>query len=165
MRLLSKVFIFSLVAAALAAPAYAGPMGGGWGGGGGGGPPAGGAGPGPGPGSHFSGPSSQVSGSGFAPHWQAAPKAGFTPSRPKAGFAPSGKTGAWVYGHPNGSASWRRHHHPWPGGYVWNGPYYYTYGDYYYDETDVNDCWVYRKAYNRRHQFLGWTHVDICAVQ
>jgi len=44
-----------------------------------------------------------------------------------------------------------------------NGPYYSYGDDYDYDETDVDHCWVYRKAYNSRHQFIGWAHVNECA--
>ncbi len=161
MRTLAKAFALSFAAAALAAPAYAGPMGGGggggWGGGGGGailpqggGPPEGGAGPGPGPGGH-------VSGGGLAPRSQAAPSGG---------FMQQGKPGGWVGGKPPVGDAWRRHH-PWPGGpvFVPFGAYYSYGGDYYYDETDVNHCWVYRKVYDRAGHFLGWAHIDLCEGQ
>lgn len=156
MRNLAKVLVLSLAAAAFAAPAYAASMGGGWGGGGGGavfpqggGPPEGGAGAGPGPGGH-------VSGGGLAPHSQAAPSGS---------FIQQGKPGRWVSGRPIGD-SWRRHH-PWPGGpvFVPNGGYFAYGGDYYYDETDVNHCWVYRKAYDRAGHFLGFVRVDLCEDQ
>lgn len=166
MQTLPKALIFSLLAAALATPGYAAPMGGGsgWSGGGGGailpsggggsGPPAGGFATGPGPGGRVSG--GPASNGAPAPHWQGAPNPRVTPP---------GKTGAWTSGKPSGGGEWRRHRHPWPGGYVWTGPYYYTFGDYYDDETDVNHCWVYRKAYNRQRQFLGWKRVNICVSQ
>jgi hypothetical protein len=156
MRKLARIFILSLAAAALAAPADAAAMGGGGAGGGGGaffpqggGPPVGGAGAGPGPGSH-------VSGGGLAPRSQAAPNGG---------FPQQGKPGVWVGGRPVGGA-WRRHY-PWPGGpvFVPNGGYFSYGGGYYYDETDVNNCWVYRKVYDRAGHFLGWAHIDLCEDQ
>jgi hypothetical protein len=151
MHTLAKIFALSLAAATLVAPAFAGPMGGGgggWGGGGGGAIlPGGGGGVGPGPGGHVSG--------GFAPRSQAAPTGSFAQQR---------LSGGWVGGKPSGGDLWRRHH-PWPGGpiFVPSGAYYSYGDDYDYDDTDVSRCWVYRKAYNSRHQFVGWTHVNVCA--
>ena len=73
-----------------------------------------------------------------------------------------GKPGGWVGGKPPVGDAWRRHH-PWPGGpvFVPTGAYYSYGGDYYYDETDVNHCWVYRKVYDRAGHFLGWAHVEL----
>jgi hypothetical protein len=147
MRTMMKVLIVSLATAALVAPAAAAGMGGGGGGGGamgnggGGGvilPQGGGGAP---------------TGGGFAPH--SAPG-------PKANFAQQSNTGGLTGGRSAGGDVWR-HHHPWPGGQIVTGGYAYDGGDYDYDETDVNHCMVYRKAYNSRHQFIGWTRVDDCA--
>ena len=145
MRTTMKVLIVSLATAALVAPAAAAGMGGGGGGGamgngGGGGMilPQGGGGP---------------MGGGFAPH--SAPG-------PRANFAQQSNTGGLTGGRSAGGDVWR-HHHRWPGGPIVTGGYAYDGGDYDYDETDVNHCMVYRKAYNSRHQFIGWTRVDDCA--
>ena len=169
MRTLAKIFALSLATTMLVAPAYAGPMGGGGGAGGGagvgggggailpgggGGPPAGGGGAPPG-GGVVPGLGGHVSGGVFTPRSQATPNGGFVQQR---------LSGGWVGGKPSGGDVWRRHH-PWPGGpvFVPTGPYYSYGDDYDYDETDVSHCWVYRKAYNSRHQFVGWTHVNECA--
>jgi hypothetical protein len=142
MRTTVKVLVFSLATAALVGPAAAGATGGMGGAGGGGGVvlPQGGGGPPMGGGAPQS---------GNAPHSAAAPKSNFA------------QQGAPVGGRTGVGDIWRRHR-PWPGGQIVSGGYVYTGGDYDYDETDVNHCLVYRKAYNGAHQFIGWTRVNIC---
>jgi hypothetical protein len=158
MRRLAKILVLSFAAATLAAPALAAPMGGGggWSGGGGGilpqggGPPEVGAGAGPGPGGH-------VPSIGPAPRWQAAPSGG---------FVQLGKPAGWVSGKPPVGDIWH-HHHQWPGGPIFipdGGDFSYI-GDYYYDETDADHCWVYRRAYDRAGHFLGFVHVNLCEGQ
>jgi hypothetical protein len=151
MRTMVKVLIVSLGTAAMVAPAAAAGMGGGGGAGGAGGAMGNGGGGGgmilP------QGGGGAPAGGGFAAH--SAPG-------PRANFAQQGNTGGLTGSRTAGSNVWR-HHRPWRGGPIVTGGYAYDGGDYDYDETDVNHCMVYRKAYNSRHQFVGWTRVDDCA--
>ena len=155
MRTLAKILALSIGAMALVAPAFAAPMGGG--GGGGAILPQGGVG-GHAGGSFSAGGS--VSG-GFAARPGGAPAHFTNRSVMSAGSTFSGQTG--VTGQRFGEGDdWRRHHHRhfFPGA-VYGFGYGFSGGDY-YDEPDVNQCWVYRRIYNARGMFIGWRHVDIC---
>ena len=156
MRTIAKVMALSIAAAALAAPAWAAPMGGGgmggggMGGGGGAILPQGGGGS---AGGHMAVGGHAAVGGGFVGRSNTAPGSTFAQQR-QGGFA-SGQTA--------GGNDWRRHRHH---GYYPGAVYGYDYGYYggdVYGEPDVNQCWVYRKMYNARGQFIGWRHVDVCA--
>jgi len=157
MRTLAKILALSIGAMALVAPASAAPMGGGGGGGGGGAIlPQGGV------GGHAGG--SFSAGGGVSGGLAARP--GGTPghftarSGMGAGSTFSGQTGVTGQRFGEGDDWRRRHRHSFPGAVygLGNG----LYGGDYYDEPDVNQCWVYRRIYNARGMFIGWRHVDIC---
>jgi hypothetical protein len=148
MRAIVKVLILSLIAAAFAAPASAASMRGG--GGGAGAPlwvPGAVGGPG-GPGGAVGGPQTSSTGGGLT-----APQGG-----PRVNFTQPGQPGKWVAGQSGGQDDWRRYHHHRPGPVY--GYSYFTNG--YSPGPDINQCWVYKKIYNSRGQFIGWRHVDIC---
>ncbi len=162
MRTILKALMFSLAAAALAAPASAASMSGGSGGkvgavspamnaGGGAAPPiwvpSGGA--GDNIGGAIGGPHTSSTGGGVT-----APQGG-----PRVNFKQPGQSGKWIAGQSGGQYDWRRHHRHLPGPVY--GYSYFNNG--YSTEPDVNQCWVYKKVYNSRGQFIGWRHVDVCA--
>ena len=154
MRRLAKILALACVPA-FAVTAYAGQPGGGGGNGmgGGGGMGANGAG-----GAAMSGGGGAILppvGGGFSGR----ATVGHIAAVPPASGQTSGISSGRMSGHDDWD--WRRHHHHgvFPGPVIGSG---YDYGDV-YNQPDVNQCWVYRKIYNARGQFVGWRHVDICA--
>jgi hypothetical protein len=169
MRASVKTLILSLTAAALAAPVSAASMGGGSGGKSGAGSPAMNSGSGgvpsiwvpdsgPQGGGGFVGGGESVGGhvTGGGPHTGLTGGALTAPQgAPRVTF---GQPGKWVAGQSGGQDDWRRHHHHRPGPVY--GYSYFNNG--YSPGPDFNQCWVYKKIYNSRGQFIGWRHVDIC---
>ena len=160
MRDLLKLLAVAAVAATLAAPAAAAGFNGGDGPLNSGG--AGLAGPrGP------SGPDHEAGGV-LPPPNPGAPNTGFRP--PRLGAPPLHGAAPGFAGRRHDGDDWRRRpRHYWLG----NGPIFvpdpsgdYVYGsDDYDDGGDPTGCWVYRKAYDGTHRFLGFVPVDLCEGQ
>jgi hypothetical protein len=93
---------------------------------------------------------------------------GFRP--PRLGAPPLHGAAPGYAGHRHDSDDWRRRpRHYWLG----DGPIFvpdpsgdYVYGsDDYDDGGDPTGCWIYRKAYDGAHRFLGFVRVDLCEGQ
>ena len=93
-------------------------------------------------------------GSGFAARPETSSRGAVTQPGQTDGYATDGRFAS------GGHDDWRPHHAYRPGAVYGFG---YDYGDGYYNSPDVNQCFVYRKAYNARGVFVGWRRVNVCA--